>query len=49
MSFFDTFDPLQVVNHRDLDKTNNTLTNLEWMSYSDNTKHYLSTRDTVEF
>lgn len=30
---------LNTVNHKDGNKANNTVENLEWLSYSDNTKH----------
>lgn len=32
---------LPTVNHIDLDKSNNDVRNLEWMSYKDNTQHAL--------
>ena len=31
---------LETINHKDFDKTNNSIENLEWLSQSDNTKHY---------
>lgn len=34
-------DNLAYVNHKDRDKTNNTVANLEWISPSDNTKHWM--------
>lgn len=33
---------LLTVNHIDLNKTNNNISNLEWLSFSENTKHYFS-------
>lgn len=40
-----TFKPIEgcqylVVNHKDLDKKNNYIDNLEWASYQENTEHY---------
>ena len=31
---------LETINHKDFNKENNSIENLEWMSKSDNTKHY---------
>lgn len=39
-AFLPNPDMLPVVNHKDLDKHNNNLSNLEWVSFSDNTRHY---------
>lgn len=36
-----------VVNHRDSNKTNNTLSNLEWMTYGENTRYYYENRTSV--
>lgn len=33
-----------VVNHKDLDKLNNSLENLEWCTYSENRIHYLKNK-----
>ena len=35
---------LETINHKDLNKRNNTLENLEWLSHSDNIKHYLKNK-----
>ena len=40
MAFIPNFKDYPVVNHKDLDKTNNELSNLEWCQYSENSKHY---------
>lgn len=42
-AFLDNPLNLPTVNHKDGDKGNNLVTNLEWASYSDNNKHALET------
>lgn len=38
-AFLDNYDNLPVINHLDGNKLNNNLSNLEWTTYSNNTKH----------
>lgn len=38
-AFLDNPDNLPIVNHKDGNKLNNHVSNLEWVSYSDNSKH----------
>lgn len=38
-TWIDNPENLKTVNHKDGDKANNSIDNLEWMSASDNTKH----------
>lgn len=45
MTFIEDFDKYPVVNHKDLDKTNNTLQNLELVTYSENTQHYYNNKN----
>lgn len=37
--FLERQDGKNIINHKDLDKTNNRFDNLEWVSYSENSKH----------
>jgi hypothetical protein len=39
-AFIPNPDNLPTVNHKDLNKQNNHVDNLEWVSYTDNLKHY---------
>jgi len=41
LNFIPNPDNLETVNHRDLNKLNNSLDNLEWLSREDNVKHAL--------
>lgn len=40
-TFIENPNNLPVVNHKDLNKDNNCVENLEWVTYSENTKHWL--------
>ena len=39
-TFISNPNKLPIVNHKDLNKTNNNITNLEWVTHSENSKHY---------
>ena len=41
-------DNLPVVNHKDGNKLNNNVNNLEWVSYSDNTKHWHKNKEKIQ-
>ena len=45
--FLPNIENLPVVNHKDGDKLNNNVNNLEWVSYSDNAKHWHSNREKI--
>lgn len=40
MVFLDNPNNLPIINHKDLDVKNNHYSNLEWCSFTHNTKHY---------
>lgn len=40
ITFIDNPNNLPVINHKDLDVRNNHISNLEWCTYVENTKHY---------
>jgi hypothetical protein len=40
MAFLDNLDNCPIVNHKDLNVTNNHYSNLEWCTFVHNTKHY---------
>lgn len=42
-AFLDNINNLPIVNHKDGNKLNNSVDNLEWVSYSDNVKHFHET------
>ena len=46
-SFIDNPNNLPFVNHIDLDKTNNNISNLEWVSGRENVTHYYNSVDTT--
>lgn len=41
-------DNLPIVNHKDGNKLNNNVNNLEWVSYSDNTKHWHKNKEKIQ-
>lgn len=45
--FLPNIENLPVVNHKDGDKLNNNVNNLEWVSYNDNGKHWHSNREKI--
>lgn len=42
--FLENPDEKEVVNHIDSDKANNHITNLEWMTFSENTQYYYANK-----
>ena len=46
--FLSNPDNLPVVNHKDGNKLNNNINNLEWVSYSDNTKHWYKNKEKIQ-
>lgn len=47
-AFIDNPNNLPEVNHKDFDKTNNTIENLEWISREDNVKHSCNDEDKMK-
>ena len=49
-AFVPNLDPetMTIVNHRDSDKGNNHATNLEWITQSDNVRHYFRRKNITE-
>lgn len=41
-AFLPNLQDAEVVNHKDRDKANNRLDNLEWVSYKENTAHWMA-------
>lgn len=46
-AFLDNPENLPVVNHKDGNKLNNNIENLEWVSYSENTQHWKDNSDII--
>jgi len=49
LTFLPNLNNLPVINHKDGNKENNNITNLEWCSYKNNTSHALKTKLTKPF
>lgn len=47
-AFLENPEGKEVVNHKDRDKTNNKLSNLEWLTFAENTAHWMGLEAEVE-